>query len=219
MELFGVKWDIMTFCSYFSQEEYMQSNYQRVGKNISPDKRLLFHGTTSYDAVRGISINNFDIRVSGTHGTMYGDGAYFARDAKYSHNYTQPPNRLMFLASVLVGQFTEGNKTYRRPPEIPGSQYELYDSCVNDVVDPKIFVVFDKNQFYPDYLIHYQDLTDNVKSSTHPLASQTAQNRTRISSSLSDPTSTVHQTVRPTSSTGKSVYSSSGLMLQKLILG
>ncbi|KAL4220983.1 poly ADP-ribose polymerase [Mactra antiquata] len=151
-----------------NQEDLMQSNYQRVGKNTSVDKRYLFHGTQTLDAVRGISINNFDIRVSGAHGTLYGDGAYFATTAKYSHNYTSPPKRFMFLVNVLVGQYTKGHKSYRRPPDIPGSQHELYDSCVDDEIDPKIFVVSDKNQFYPEYLIQYTDVRDGDTDLNQP---------------------------------------------------
>lgn len=125
------------------------------GKEIY--KRNLFHGTGSSDAIRGICINNFDFRMSGKHGTVYGDGAYFARDSSYSDRYAgSGPKRYIFQALVLVGEYTLGNGSYRRPPAKPGKLDELYDSCVNNVADPSIFVVFEKNQFYPEYLIEYQ---------------------------------------------------------------
>ncbi|KAK2489005.1 hypothetical protein MC885_017365, partial [Smutsia gigantea] len=37
-----------------------------------------------------------------------------------------------------------------RPPSKDGSYVNLYDSCVDDTWNPKIFVVFDANQIYPD---------------------------------------------------------------------
>lgn len=47
-----------------------------------------------------------------------------------------------------------------RPPSKDGSYVNLYDSCVDDTWNPKIFVVFDANQIYPEYLIdfHWSDL-------------------------------------------------------------
>jgi hypothetical protein len=32
-----------------------------------------------------------------------------------------------------------------------------YDSCVDKVPDPQIFVIFDRNQCYPEYLFMYTD--------------------------------------------------------------
>jgi hypothetical protein len=34
---------------------------------------------------------------------------------------------------------------------------DVYDSCVDKVPDPQIFVVFDRNQCYPEYLFMYTD--------------------------------------------------------------
>ncbi|XP_052820920.1 uncharacterized protein LOC128246654 isoform X2 [Mya arenaria] len=144
----------LRFCN---QEKTMLANQRRCGDESPVKKLLLFHGTDSLDAVRGISVNNFDPRVSGKNATVYGEGAYFARDAKYSHRYTKGSG-LMFQAVVLVGYSTNGKKDYRRPPEKPGQTHELYDSCVNDINDPSIYILFEKNQYYPEYLIQYVDL-------------------------------------------------------------
>ncbi|WAR04671.1 PAR12-like protein [Mya arenaria] len=75
------------------------------------DKRNLYHGTDSVNAIRGICTNNFDFRLSGKNATRHGDGAYFASDAKYSHLYTNPPMRYMFQAVVLVGSYTQERKS------------------------------------------------------------------------------------------------------------
>ena len=39
---------------------------------------------------------------------------------------------------------------------IPGEGHRRYDSCVDNTTYPSIFVVFDRNQCYPEYLIAYQ---------------------------------------------------------------
>lgn len=71
----------------------------------------------------------------------------------------------MFRAKVLVGMFTQGKSGFRRPPEIPGQSHKLYDSCVDRSYDPSIFVIFDRAQSYPEYLIHYQDFDTAIDDS------------------------------------------------------
>ncbi|KAH3824614.1 uncharacterized protein LOC127881993 [Dreissena polymorpha] len=146
---------LSAFCNH---EKTMLNNQLRLGDRSPVDKRELFHGTDSLDTVRGICINNFDFRLCGKNATVYGQGAYFARDAKYSHSYTKPSpklERFMFQAKVLVGYFTTGKGEYKRPPGKPGKDHELYDSCVDKVDDPSIFILFEKNAYYPEYLIQY----------------------------------------------------------------
>ncbi|XP_036376010.1 protein mono-ADP-ribosyltransferase PARP12-like isoform X2 [Megalops cyprinoides] len=135
------------------QRDLMRKN--NGGKNVT--EKLLFHGTDSKhnDA---ICLQNFDWRICGTHGTAYGKGSYFARDAKYSHSYTSSVGmRTMFVCRVLVGNYTKGNSSYLRPPSKDGGDTIFYDSCVDDVYDPSIFVVFEKHQVYPEYLIQYDE--------------------------------------------------------------
>lgn len=121
------------------------------------DERTLYHGTDSYDTCYGICTNNFDFRLSGKHATVLGKGSYFAASAKYSHNYTRGPVHLMFQAKILVGSYTKGSWDMTCPPKIPGEGHRRYDSCVDNTTNPSIFVVFDRNQCYPEYLISYKD--------------------------------------------------------------
>jgi len=51
----------------------------------------------------------------------------------------------------------EGNQEHRRPPpkDPKNPNSPLYDSCVDSVTKPTIFVIFDNNQVYPEYIIKY----------------------------------------------------------------
>lgn len=60
----------------------------------------------------------------------------------------------MFVALVLVGEYTKGRSSYLRPPP-RGNSNTLYDSCVDCEANPGIYVVFEKQQIYPEYLINY----------------------------------------------------------------
>ena len=124
------------------------------------NEKRLFHGT-SPSSVEAICKNNFDWRLNGKNATAYGKGSYFAVKASYSHSYTTEDgkkSRFMFLAKVLAGSYIKGESSYRRPPPKQPSNpiSDLYDSCVNRQSNPTIFVIFDKNQIYPEYIIQYR---------------------------------------------------------------
>lgn len=65
--------------------------------------------------------------------------------------------KTMFVAQVLVGDFITGHASYNRPPAKLGNTIDYYDSCVDKVADPSIFVIFEKHQIYPAYMIEYSE--------------------------------------------------------------
>jgi poly [ADP-ribose] polymerase 7/11/12/13 len=115
------------------------------------NERELFHGTLP-NLVDVICKDNLDFRLAGERvGALFGKGTYFATDAKYSDLYAQvdkEKNKYMFLVKVVCGKCALGD------PKNPAS--ELYDCCVDNLENPRVFCVFDKNQYYPQYLIKYK---------------------------------------------------------------
>lgn len=84
-------------------------------------------------------------------------GSYFARDAKYSNDFTSASDvKSMFIARLLVGEYTQGFPDYLRPPFKDKEGINLFDSCVNNMVKPSIYVIFEKQQIYPEYLLQYK---------------------------------------------------------------
>ncbi|XP_051900643.1 protein mono-ADP-ribosyltransferase TIPARP-like [Pristis pectinata] len=149
---------------YTRKKLYMNrkmSDYERV-----LNEKHLFHGT-SPPSIDGICKHNFDPRVSGRHATLYGQGSYFARKSSYSHRYARRSEEgihYMFLSKVLVGRHTVGKPTMRRPPAIipnnPSS--DLFNSCVDNVEDPQIFVLFENDQCFPYFVVKYKEVEDTV---------------------------------------------------------
>ena len=85
---------------------------------------------------------------------------YFARDAKYSSNDRYSPkdvnnNKCLILAKVLTGEFIIGKSAYVTAPAKSNDGLVLYDSVVDNVNNPSIFVIFGDAQAYPDYLITF----------------------------------------------------------------
>ncbi|KAG7522867.1 poly [ADP-ribose] polymerase 12 [Solea senegalensis] len=131
---------------------------QMTGRNKGKpvNQQYLFHGTDE-SLVGAICEQNFDWRMCGVHGVAYGKGSYFAKDSSYSDNYAvakKTLNKVMFVALVLVGEYCKGTSSLVRPPS-KGTSGNLYDSCVNCERNPSIFVIFEKHQIYPEYLINY----------------------------------------------------------------
>ncbi|KAJ3612621.1 hypothetical protein NHX12_020888 [Muraenolepis orangiensis] len=163
-----------------------QMKKRNGGRNVT--ERQLFHGTDS-KYVDAICTSNFDWRICGTHGTAYGKGSYFARDASYSHNYTgDRTSRAMFVSRVLTGAHTKGSPCYVRPPSKDGGDAVFYDSCVDDVRSPSIFVVFERAHIYPEYLLTYRDQGSDIEDFWSPF---------RAAASVLQPTPVVQPTPLP----------------------
>eukprot|EP00063_Salmo_salar_P088809 XP_014063644.1 PREDICTED: poly [ADP-ribose] polymerase 12-like [Salmo salar] len=134
-----------------------QGDVMRKTNAGKENEKQLFHGTDSKH-VDAICLQNIDWRMGGTQGTPYGQGSYFSKDAKFSHSYTsQSGVRSMFVCRVLVGNYTQGHSSYLCPPSKDGSHTISYDSCVDDIYNPSVFVVVGKHQVYPEYLIQYRE--------------------------------------------------------------
>lgn len=123
-------------------------------------RQMLFHGTEAVDPIVNAEDGHaFLPLLSGTStGAIFGDGCYFARDSKYSDDYanTLPSGqKQMLVVDVLVGRWSLGQKNMKMPPLLPGEKYRRFNSLVNKVDNPSIFVVQHSNQAYPAYLITY----------------------------------------------------------------
>ncbi|KAM6961891.1 protein mono-ADP-ribosyltransferase PARP11-like [Tautogolabrus adspersus] len=133
------------------------------------EERSLFHGTEIKN-VDTICKYNFDLRLVGQHGHAYGKGIYFAKYATYADIYSQSSTdplplcigrtlrgqhtKIIFLARVMIGKPIVGQTHFLKPDH--GSLENTHDSCVDDINNPKIVVIFEPNQIYPEYLIQYK---------------------------------------------------------------
>lgn len=91
---------------------------------------------------------------------MYGNGTYFAVDPAYSvRGYAKPDalgHRRMYLARVLVGDFTKGQQSIAAPPARDQARpSDLYDSVTDNEATPSMFVIFHDAQAYPEFLITF----------------------------------------------------------------
>ncbi|KAK7938883.1 hypothetical protein WMY93_002209 [Mugilogobius chulae] len=125
----------------------------------SNNERRLFHGTSD-DTVAFINEHGFNRSYAGKNATAFGKGTYFAVNAQYSSSdtYSRPNangEKLMYLCSVLTGDFTVGNSAMIEPPLKQSGSIEKYDSVVDNTTRPSMFIIFHDSQAYPEYLITF----------------------------------------------------------------
>ena len=100
----------------------------------------------------------FNRSFCGRNATVYGKGVYFARDARYSAQpqYSERDahgHQHIFACRVVVGEYCLGKCDARTPDERSG--HTLYDSTVNNLGSPSIFVTYHDAQAYPEFLIKF----------------------------------------------------------------
>ncbi|XP_030642348.1 poly(ADP-ribose) polymerase family member 14-related sequence 1 [Chanos chanos] len=124
------------------------------------NERRLFHGT-SQPTIDHINHNGFNRSYAGKNAAAYGNGTYFAVNARYSasNTYSVPDaqgQKYMYLCRVLVGDFTAGRSGMIVPPAKSNTTTDLYDSVVDNPANPNMFIVFHDVQAYPEYLITFK---------------------------------------------------------------
>uniref|UniRef100_A0A8D2ANZ8 Poly [ADP-ribose] polymerase n=1 Tax=Sciurus vulgaris TaxID=55149 RepID=A0A8D2ANZ8_SCIVU len=141
------------------QQQY-QLHLQRLEQRCvqRPVERVLYHGTSA-SAVPDICAFGFNRSFCGRNGTLYGQGVYFAKRASVSvQDRYSPPNaeghKAVFVARVLTGDYAQGRRDLRAPPlRASGHVLLRYDSAVDCLHQPSIFVIFHDTQALPTHLI------------------------------------------------------------------
>ena len=119
---------------YDSFETLKKTLKKQMGANWDEGRmrRMLFHGTNTVEAiVNSVGGQGFLPMLAGTStGAIWGNGTYFARDARYSNDYARTlasGDKQMMLVDVLVGLSTQGAQGMRVCPLLPGQSYAGYN--------------------------------------------------------------------------------------------
>ena len=91
--------------------------------------------------------------------SLWGKGIYFARDASYSHGFAgrdTKGRKQMLMCLVVTGVSCLGYKDMPFvSPFVDRDKRHVYNSAVDDLSNPEIFVVPEGRQAMPAYIIHY----------------------------------------------------------------
>ena len=101
---------------------------------------------------------------------------YFARDASYCTAPTtlySPPDaqgwQTIFAVRCVVGEWSQGVRDGLTPGIRDDSKNLLYDTTVDDMKKPSIFVTYHDAQAYPEYRIRFNQANP---ARSHPKAKQ-----------------------------------------------
>ncbi|XP_052771701.1 protein mono-ADP-ribosyltransferase PARP14-like isoform X3 [Mya arenaria] len=144
--------------------QYEAKKKQLEGQNPAGTKKeqFLWHGT-SEDIVDSVNAHGFNKgKNCGKNATAFGDGVYFAVNAKFSCQdaYSRPNTqglKRVYYCAVLTGEFILGKSGMRvQPPKPNAGKNALYDSVVNNVAGPDVYIIFNETQAYPLYIITFK---------------------------------------------------------------
>lgn len=139
-----------------SQYKLKKLSMERAGCQ-EPVERILYHGTSEGSA-KEICQYGFNRSFCGKNATRYGQGVYFAVQSVlsvldfYSPRNTEG-NKCVFVVKTLTGDYATGTPEMKVPPIKDATVRSRYDSLVDDVKKPTMFVIFNDTQAYPEYLI------------------------------------------------------------------
>ena len=86
---------------------------------------------------------------------------YFALNANYSAQklYAEPNqdgHKSIFICRVIIGEYTLGKKGMRVAPALKPDSTEVFDTLVENMSAPTIFVTMTDAQAYPEYLVTFK---------------------------------------------------------------
>ena len=141
---------------FLNEKERLKKKYKNDQKIVSNMEQFLFHGTMK-SSVPKINEKGFDRSYCGKNATSYGQGVYFAKKLDYAakDTYSVPTSsgkKYIYMARVLIGDICKGDSQMKHLPENPVNHLE-FDTAVDNIQDPKMFVVFRDTQAYPQFLM------------------------------------------------------------------
>ncbi|RDD38024.1 Poly [ADP-ribose] polymerase 14 [Trichoplax sp. H2] len=142
----------------YQKYQAMKADVTKAIQKYKPEtqaERYLFHCTKT-EYVDKICQGGFNRDYSGKSiGSVYGTGTYFAVQAQLSLSYGGGlGNHRLLLVRVLTGIYDDS--VDRNKPTlsiIPGSSGERVHSAVDHKNKPSMFIVFNDNSAYPEYII------------------------------------------------------------------
>ncbi|KAI1237332.1 Poly [ADP-ribose] polymerase 14, partial [Lamprotornis superbus] len=147
------------------QNRILWQTYQLKKKSIceknknQDNEKLLFHGTAA-SSLRLINCYGFNRGYAGKNAAAIGNGTYFAVNARYSaqNTYSVPDvngKKHMYLARVLTGEYCAGQGGLKAPPpRSPADPTDLYDSVVDNELNPTVFVIFSSHAALQMNVLH-----------------------------------------------------------------
>lgn len=135
----------------------------KVSNRKAIAERTLYYGPEPNEDIAAICRDGINCIVGGanTNDKPLGKGGYFhvnAARTNMSSAGLEDGEHHVFVVKCLTGAWGKGSPMLVSPPSVDPCQPlgKRFDSYADDVHNPKTFVIFDKTQVCPKYLITYR---------------------------------------------------------------
>merc|ERR1712228_300779 len=139
-------------------DKYCQERQSVIKLNGGQTNEMfLYHGTKEEDTMTAIETEGFRKEFSTTH--AHGFGTYFAKNAQYSVSYClQQSNGIykMFECKVICGEGCQGDSRYSLRTWPKKKNGFIYDTLVDSMHNPSIYVIHQNARAYPMHIIHFK---------------------------------------------------------------
>ncbi|MCL4129481.1 UNVERIFIED_CONTAM: hypothetical protein GTU68_036608, partial [Idotea baltica] len=140
---------------FINKQASLKKKYQTDFVNIAQ----LFCGVDD-NHLTDIYRDNIDWRLHNQGAsTPFGNGTYFYLSAASGIAKVKPDFlgvKNVLVANVILGKVTPGSAKLTRPPVNPSTN-DLYDTTTDSATSPSLFVKFDKQEYYPSFLVKLKD--------------------------------------------------------------
>jgi hypothetical protein len=150
--------ELMWRSKYESLESSLHAEGMRMTGGVHT--RWLFHGTDETSTWKIAKNPQSGFAPLASTAALWGRGVYFARDSEYSDAYgfariSSDGTKHIIMCLVLTGMSCLGfDKTLLHTKNRDNDR--TYDSLIDCIANPEIFVVADGSCAYPAYVIHYK---------------------------------------------------------------
>lgn len=158
---------------------FREDRVRKLSQGGNSNVVRVWHGTRSNDPKAICEDKEDGFMMQHSSAGMWGQGIYFAVDAKYSHAYAHTESRFvpggarsaafsgrfsrtvqlytLIMARLVVGEEVHmtSNSALRQCPAKPGEEPRRYDTVTGTTKGTKVYVVYENGRAYPEYLVTY----------------------------------------------------------------